>query len=131
MVDGERAWITEAKPAAPGPTSTDGAVAAGAGQLGAEVRTGTGTFVGRRGEVLVTGLLRLSDGVGAVSENPGTLAGRLLPLVGIGAASAAVTGLAGGPDSPAVACWAACVWLPCTCSVRSRSGERAMLIGGE
>ena len=103
MVDGERAWITEAKPAAPGPTSTDGAAAAGASQLGAEVRTGTGTFVGRRGEALVAGLLRLSDGVGAVSENPGTLAGRLLPLVGIGAASAAVTGLAGGPGSPAVA----------------------------
>ena len=99
-------------PAAAGPTSTHVAVAAGAGQLlGGEVRTVTGTFDGRRGgEELVVGLLCLldSDGVGGgvVNENPGTLGGRLrrlLPLVGIGAASAAVTGLAGGPGSPAVA----------------------------
>ena len=99
--------------AAAGPTSAHVAVAAGAGQLlGSEVRTGTGsTFDGRRGgEDLVVSLLCLLDvdgvGGGVVNENPGTLGGRLrrlLPLVGIGAASAAVTGLAGGPGSPAVA----------------------------
>ena len=99
------------RPAAAALTSTHVAVAAGAGQLlGGEVRTGTGTFDGRRGEAPVAGLLCLRDGdgvgVGVVNENPGTLGGRLrrlLPLVGIGAASAAVTGLAGGPGSPAVA----------------------------
>jgi len=95
-------------PPAAEPTSTHVAVAAGAGQLlGGEVRTGTGTFDGRRGgEELVVGLLCLLDSDGVVNENPGTLGWRLrrlLLLVGIGAASAAVTGLAGGPDSPAVA----------------------------
>ena len=46
----------------------------------------------------------VAAGVGQLGgENPGTLAGRLLPLVGIGAASAAATRLAGGPDSSAVA----------------------------